>query len=144
MQERLDRLAKQIQSSKLASTATVEDRYRKNISCKPIPQTAIAMVEAGSAGLTGGGAKPADKPAAKEEPAKEEPKKEEPKKKGFGLGRLLPTGGDEQKSTQANASGGTRGVDPETNAKGGPNPKLVPVKLVVADYFAFKKEGGLK
>jgi predicted Zn-dependent protease len=144
MKERIDRLTKQIQTSKLASTATVEERYRKNVAYKPIPQTAIAMVEAGSAGLTGGNAKPAEKPAAKEEPAKEEAKKEEPKKKGFGLGRLMPTGGGEQKSAQANASGGTRGVDPETDAKGGPNPKPVPVKLVAADYAAFKKEGGLK
>ena len=81
-----------------------------------------------------------EKPAAK----KEEPKKEEPKKKGFGLGGLMPTGGGEQKSAQVSASGGTRGVDPETNAKGGPNPKFVPVKIVAADLSAFKKEGALK
>jgi predicted Zn-dependent protease len=136
MKERLDRLATQIKTSKLASTATVEERYRKNISYKPVPQTAIAVVEAGAAGLTGGD----EKPAAK----KEEPKKEEPKKRGFGLGRMLPTGGSEQKSAQASASGGTRGVDPERDAKGGSNPALVPVKLVAADLSAFKQEGGLK
>jgi beta-barrel assembly-enhancing protease len=139
MKERLDRLAKQIQSAKLTSAATVEARYRKNISYKPVPQAEIAAAEAGSAGLTGGG----EKPAAKAD-AKSEPKKEEPKKKGFGLSRMLPTGGGEQKSAQASASGGTRGVDPERDAKGGPNPKPVPVKIVAADLTAFKQEGGLK
>jgi hypothetical protein len=141
MKERLDRLAKQIPASKLTSTATVEERYRKNISYKPVPQTAIAVVEAGAAGLAGGGG---EKPAAKAEEKKEEPKKEEPKKRGFGLGRMLPTGGGEQKSAQANASGGTRGVDPERDAKGGSNPKPVPVKIVAADLTSFKKEGGLR
>jgi beta-barrel assembly-enhancing protease len=139
MKERLDRLAKQIQSAKLTSAATVEARYRKNISYKPVPQAEIAAAEAGSAGLTGGG----EKSAAKAD-AKSEPKKEEPKKKGFGLSRMLPTGGGEQKSAQASASGGTRGVDPERDAKGGPNPKPVPVKIVAADLTAFKQEGGLK
>jgi hypothetical protein len=136
MKERLDRLAKQIQTAKLAATATVADRYHQNITYKPVPQTAIAVADAGAAGLTGD----TEKPAAK----KEEPKKEEPKKRGFGLGGLLPAGGGEQKSAQVSASGGTRGVDPETNAKGGPNPKPVPVKIVAADLSAFKKEGALK
>ena len=136
MKERLDRLAKQIQTAKLGSTATVADRYHTNITYKPVAQNAIAAATPGSAGLTGD----TEKPAAK----KEEPKKEEPKKKGFGLGGLMPTGGGEQKSAQVSASGGTRGVDPETNAKGGPNPKFVPVKIVAADLSAFKKEGALK
>ena len=37
MQERLDRLAKQIASQKLAATATLEARYKKNITYKPVP-----------------------------------------------------------------------------------------------------------
>ena len=161
MKERLDRLSKQIQNSKLTASATVADRYRKNISYKPVPQSAIATVEAGAAGLAGD-----DKPAAKGSGGasasggasgsggastsagatadKSAPPKEEPKKRGFGLGRLMPTGGSEQKSTQAAASGGARGVDPERDAKGGSNPKLVPVKIVAADLTAFKKEGGLR
>jgi Zn-dependent protease with chaperone function len=140
MKERLDRLAEQIKNSKLASTATVEDRYRNNIPYKPVPQLAIAIVEAGAAGLTGGD----EKADAKAEEKKEEPKAEEPRKKGFGLGRMLPIGGSERKTAQVSASGGTRGVDPERDAKGGSNPNLVPVKIVAADLTAFKKEGGLK
>lgn len=140
MKERLDRLSKQIQASKLTSAATVEARYKKNVPYKPVPQTEIAVVEAGAAGLTGGTAKP----PAGAEAKKDEPKKEEPKKRGFGLSRMLPTGGGEQKSAQASASGGTRGLDPERDAKGGANPNPVPVKIVAADLTAFKKEGDLK
>jgi predicted Zn-dependent protease len=137
MKERLDRLGRLVTAQKLAATATVADRYRKNISFKPVGLTEIATVEAGSAGLAGSGEK-ADGAAKKEEP-----KKEEPKKRGFGIGRLLPTGGGEQKNAQVAASGGTRGVDPERDAKGGSNPKPVPVKITAADLAAFKKEGGL-
>ena len=53
MQERLDRITKQIASQKLMATATVQPRYAKNITFKPVPVTAIATVEAGSAGLAG-------------------------------------------------------------------------------------------
>ena len=70
MQERLDRITKQIASQKLLATATVQPRYAKNISFKPVDPTAIATVEAGAAGLTGGGAKAEEKP--------EEKKAEEP------------------------------------------------------------------
>ena len=145
MKERLERLTKQIAAQKLNATATLADRYRKNISYSPVAITAIALVEAGSAGLTGGGGKGEAPAAKKDEEAKkaEEAKKEEPKKRGFGLRRLMPTGGGEQKSTQVASSGGTRGVDPEKDAKGGSNPKPVPVKVTAADVAAFKKEGGL-
>jgi len=143
MKERLERLARQITTQKLTATAALGDRYRKHVSFTPVALTEIAMVDAGAAGLAGGGTKPDAKKDAKEEPKKEEAKAEEPKKRGFGLGRLMPTGGGEQKSTQVAASGGTRGVDPEKDAKGGSNPRLVAVKISAADLAAFKKEGGL-
>jgi predicted Zn-dependent protease len=140
MQERLDRITKLITSKKLTATATVQPRYAKNITYKPVAVTAIATVDPGAAGLTGGGAKPAEK---KEDPKAAE-KTEEPKKKGgFGLSKMMPTGGGEKKSAQVTASGGARGVDPEKDSKGGSNPKIVPVKLVAADIAAFKKDGGL-
>lgn len=137
MQERLDRITKQIASQKLMATATVQPRYAKNISFKPVDPTAIAMVEAGAAGLTGGGG------AKAEEKKPEEKKAEEPKKRGFGLGRLVPTGGGEKKQAQVTASGGARGVDPEKDSKGGPNPAVVVVTIAAADIAAFRKEGGL-
>jgi predicted Zn-dependent protease len=143
MKERLDRLTKQITEKKLTASATLADRYKKNANYKLVPITSIAMVEAGSAGLTGGTASTAKPPAKAEE--KKEPPKEEPKKKGgFGLGRLLPAGGGEKQSAQASASGGARMVDPEKDATGGSNPKPVPVKVGPSDIAAFKKEGGLR
>jgi predicted Zn-dependent protease len=136
MTDRLSRLNKQINSDKLAASATLADRYTRNITYKPVALTEIAVVEAGTAGLAGEGEKPA---ADKEEAAK----KEEPKRRGFGVGRLLPSGGNEKASAQASASGGPRLIDPERDAKGGGNPQPVPVKVTAADIAAFKKEGGL-
>jgi predicted Zn-dependent protease len=138
MQERLDRIGKQITSQKLTASATVQPRYAKFITYKPVPVTAIATIDPGAAGLTGGGeAKTEDKTAAAAP-------KEEPKKKGgFGLSRMLPTSGGEKKQAQVTASGGARGVDPEKDSKGGANPALVAVKIGPTDVAAFKKEGGL-
>lgn len=142
MQERLDRITKLIGARKLTATATVQPRYARSITYKPVAVTAIATVDPGAAGLAGGGAeaKKADEAKAAE---KTDAKKEEPKKRGFGLSRMLPTGGGEKKSAQVTASGGARGVDPEKDSKGGSNPKVVPVKLVATDIAAFKKDGGL-
>jgi predicted Zn-dependent protease len=139
MQERLDRITRLAASKKMTASATLEARYSKNITFKPVAVTAIATVDPGAAGLTGGG-------DAKAEEKKAEEKKAEEKKsggRGFGLSRMVPTGGGEKKQAQVTASGGARGVDPEKDSKGGSNPKLVPVKLVAADVTAFKKEGGL-
>jgi predicted Zn-dependent protease len=136
MQDRLDRITKQIASKKLTATATVETRYTKIVSYKPLPVTAIATVEPGSAGLTGGDAKAAEKKP-------EEKKAEEPKKGSFGLSNMLAAGGGEKKQAQVTASGGARGVDPEKDSKGGSNPKIVPVKFGAGEIAAFKKHGGL-
>jgi predicted Zn-dependent protease len=132
MQSRLDRLTRQITSQKLASTATLADRYKQNVSYAPKALTEIATVTPGAAGLTGGEKKP-------------EEKKEEPKKRsGFGLSRMLPTGGGEKQQAQVTGSGSARGVDPEKDSVGGGNPKPVVVTIAAADIAAFKKEGGLK
>lgn len=135
MQSRIDKLTKQANGIKPAGKALVAERYHKFITFKPVPQAEIATVAEGSAGLAGGTSKP--------EAKKEEAKKEEPKRRGFALGNLMAPGGGEQKSAQASASGGSRGLDPERDAKGGPNPKPVAVKVSAADIAAFKKEGGL-
>ena len=130
MDERLDRLKKQIATQKLAATATLQPRYAKNISFKVVDVAALPVVP-GAAGLTGGG-----------EAKKEEPKKEEPKKSRFGMPKAL-TGGGEQKQASTTASGGARGVDKEKNTPGGPVKTAVAVTIAAADIAAFKKEGGL-
>jgi predicted Zn-dependent protease len=138
--ERLERLTRQIASQKLAGAATVVDRYRKSITFKPVPQAGIATVAAGSAGLAGGGGTADAKPPEKAEEKKDEPQR----KRGIGgLGRVLPGGGGERRSEQTTASAATRGVDPERDARGGPNPRPVAVRVTAADVAAFKKEGGL-
>jgi beta-barrel assembly-enhancing protease len=136
MQQRLDRITKQIASQKLTATATLQPRYAKNITFTLVDPDALIPVEPGSAGLTGGESKPAAKA--------EEPKKEEPKKGRFGLPKMIAPGGGEQKQAQVVASGGARGgVPDEKDAKGGSNPAIVAVKVSPADVAAFKKEGGL-
>lgn len=128
---RIDRITTLIASEKLTATATVEARYRKYISYEAKAQTEIATIEAGSAGLTGGASSATTKT--------EEPKKEEEKKKGFGLGRLMRPGGAEKQTAQVTASGGARGVDPERDAKGGSNARIVAVALTPAEIADFKK-----
>ncbi|HYE85561.1 MAG TPA: M48 family metalloprotease [Vicinamibacterales bacterium] len=135
MQERLDRINRQVASQKLMATATLQPRYASRISYKPVAITAIATVDPGAAGLTGGD-KPADEKKAEAKPAEE-------KRRGFGLSRMLPTGGGEKKQAQVTASGGARGVDPEKDSKGGSNPAIVAIEIAAADIAAFKKEGGL-
>ena len=128
--ERIDKMTAQIASAKLASTATVTERYTSTITFKPVAAAEIATIEAGSAGAAGATAKPA----------------EEPKKKGLGglTGALRPSGG-ERKSAQVTGSGAARGAGGEDRlAKGGSNPALVAVTVSAAEIAAFKKAGGLK
>jgi predicted Zn-dependent protease len=139
MKERLDKLAKIVKDEKLAATATVEARYKKNVTYTPVPLADVTTVATGAAGLAGGSSKP-------EEKEKQEAKSEEPKKKkGFGLAGLVgPGGGSEKKSAEVTGSGASRGVDKERSAKGGANPALVLVKVTATDITAFKKEGQLQ
>ena len=67
MKERLDKIGSQVSGERLASTATLEDRYRRNISYAAKAQVDIATVEAGSAGLASGTAKKDAKPAGGEQ-----------------------------------------------------------------------------
>jgi len=136
MQERLDRIAKDIAARKLVATASLADRYKANIKYTPKAQAEITGVAAGTSGLAGGTSKPADDTAAA--------KPDEPKKKGFGLGGLMKPAGSEKKQAEVTGSGASRGVDTERNAKGGANPALVVVPITAADLDAFRKQGNLK
>jgi predicted Zn-dependent protease len=157
MQERLDKMNAQIKRDKLAATATLEARLKKYVSYKPVPQSGIATVQAGSSGLAGGSDsggskntktankddKSADTKTAKK--ADDSDDDSQKKKGGFGLSKLgSGFGGGEKKEAQVVGSGAGRGLgDPEVNAKGGGNPALVAVKVTPADLETFKKEGKL-
>lgn len=152
MDERLTKLQKKITDAKLTATATVEARLHKNMTYKPVPIGAVATVEAGSAGLTGGGtaAKTDDKSEAKKDDTAEAKKDDsattdegKKKKKGFGLARLMGSGGNEEKSAETTGAAAGRGLDKERNAKGGSNPAAVAVTVTAADITAFRKEGNL-
>jgi beta-barrel assembly-enhancing protease len=137
LKARQDGIAKTIQSGSLKGAATVEARYKQNITFPPVDVTAVPTAVDGSAGLVGG-----SKPAA---PTEEEKKKEQEaaqKKKGFGLGSLAKPfggGGGEKQSAQVSASAGARGVAPDRDAKGGSNPALVATSVTAADVAEFKK-----
>jgi hypothetical protein len=134
MKERLEKLASTVTKEKLAATATVEARYARHVRYTPVPLTEITTVEGGAAGVAGGST------TSSKDTKAEEPKK----KKGFGLSSLVGAGGgSEKKSAEATASGASKGVDKERNAKGGSNPALVTVKVTATDIAAFKKEGQL-
>ena len=138
MQARQDKLSSTIAKGKLTGTQLVADRYKATIKYKPVPQSQIATVAAGTKGLAGGSSSKDNKDATKADPPAEAPKK-----KGFGLGKLVAGGGSETKSAQVVGSGGARGLDPEKDAKGGSNPAVVAVKITPADLQAFKTAGSL-
>jgi beta-barrel assembly-enhancing protease len=133
-------------AEKMTSTATLEARYKKFISYKPVPMAQVAAVSEGAAGLAGGsngGGKKAEATPAKKEESKQA-EAEQPKKRGFGLSKLGANfGGGDKKESQVTASQGSKGVDREVPMKGGDNPSLVVVKVTASDVEAFKKEGKL-
>jgi beta-barrel assembly-enhancing protease len=116
--------------------ATIEARYKANVKYEAAPITSIAVVADGASGLTGS---TASKDTKDTKDADKNKKAEEPKKKGFGLGNLKPSVGQEQQTAQVSASGGARGVGPDRAAKGGGNPNPVKVTVSAAEIDAFKK-----
>jgi predicted Zn-dependent protease len=131
-QDRIARIRKEAASVN-GSRALVAARYRANISWEPKALTEVPQASEGSAGLAGGSS---SKSTAQKG---EKPAEEQPKKKGFGLGALKRTVAPESQSAQVSASGGARGVGPDRNAKGGPNPAIVTVNVSAGELAAFRK-----
>ena len=140
---RVDALAKVISANKLDASAMVASRFHEAITYKPVPVSQVASVVGGSAGLTGGGDGKADPKASDPksgDPKSGDSKSADPKPSGgkFGLGALNPTAKDKS-STQTVSSAGSRGVNPDRDATGGPNPALVTVTVSAADVAEFRK-----
>jgi predicted Zn-dependent protease len=113
---RMDALGRTISSGKLAAAATVAPRYAQFISYKPVPVTAVSQTaDAGGARSTSssGGSK-----------------------LGLtGLGAL----GREKSSDQTVSSAGSRGVNPDRDATGGPVKMLIAVSVTAAEVAEFRK-----
>jgi len=130
---RVDRLTKQIKSEKLTATATVAARYKATITYAPVPVTVVAGA-AGSSSLAGGGSSaPTPTPTSKPTPTPT------PAKSKFGLGGLTSKIGSDKANTGTVASAGTRGVNPDRDAKGGANPRIVIITLTPAELEAFRR-----
>lgn len=123
--ERIDKLGAQVVNRKFVSTAMAAARFKAAITYKPVSLTEITQVEAGSAGLAGGG-----KSDTKAAPTSSGGK--------LGLGKLNALGG-EKKSTSTIASAGARGGLPDRDAKGGGNSTTVTVTLTAAEIADFKR-----
>jgi predicted Zn-dependent protease len=109
-QARVDGLARVIAANKLTAPATVAARYHENVSYKPI--AVDAMAAAGADSKSSGGK--------------------------FGLSGLSPVANDKS-STQTVSSAGSRGVNPDRDAKGGPVKTPVPVTVTAAELADFRK-----
>jgi predicted Zn-dependent protease len=116
---RLDRLKKQITSDKLTGSATVAARYTSTITYKPIPVSSVVTVATTTT--------PADPSAEKKSGSR------------FGVGSLTSKLGGEKTSNSTVASAGSRGVNPDRDAKGGPNPRAVSVTITAAEIATFRK-----
>ena len=133
---RVERLTKQIKSEKLAATALVAARYKATITYTPVSVTVVAG-EAGSSSLAGSGssaAKPSPSPTPSASPSPTPASKSR-----FGLGGLSSKLGPDKANTGTVASAGTRGVNPDRDAKGGANPRIVIVTITPAELEAFRR-----
>ncbi len=127
-----ERIAKVRAMAGSRSGATVEARYKANVSYRTTPVTQIATIVDGASGLTG-----STRPAADGKDKQGEDTKK--KKKGFGLGSLGASVAPESQSAQVSASGGARGVGPDRAARGGPNPNIVAVNVTESELREFQK-----
>jgi predicted Zn-dependent protease len=109
---RLDALGKLIASARLTAAASVADRYRSRIAFPPVPPPAVEPAAAGGGGSGGGGR--------------------------LGMSGLNPLA-RERSSSQTVSSAGSRGVNPDRDAPGGPNKSLVPVTVSAAEIAEFRR-----
>jgi len=107
-------------TARLKGVALVQARYTQSVSFKPVPVKDVAQVAPPTSGTT-----------AKPEPA------QTGGSGALGLGGQSAIG-REQSSSSTVASAGSRGVNPDRDAKGGPNKALVVVSVSAADVTAFR------
>jgi predicted Zn-dependent protease len=118
LQARIQEMTREISRAKLTSTAMVTARFTAAITYTPvpvdaIPQSAPPSASASSSGGSSGGGR-------------------------TGLSSLNPLG-RERSSSQTVSSAGARGLNPDRDARGGPNKGAVTVTVTAAEIAAFRK-----
>jgi hypothetical protein len=111
-QDRLASLSRLVPALKMTASATVAARYHASVAFKPAAIDGIAVPEP---------AKPAASGGSK-----------------FGMGSLNALG-NEKSSNQTVSSAGSRGVNPDRDAKGGPIKTQVVVTVTAAEINEFKR-----
>lgn len=114
-QARLNTLNRLIGSRKLTATATVAARFNASITYEPVPVGSLALGAAPSAGSSSSGGS----------------------QRG-GIAALNPVG-RERSNNQTVSSAGSRGLNPDRDARGGPNKGAVNVTVTGAEIAAFRK-----
>ena len=143
MQERLDKLAAQ-EKKERASTVTLEARYQQFISYKPVPQSQIATVAAGSSGLASGGSSSAKK--SDDTPARTARRRTRRRPRRSPRRRASAWAASAQPGRRREEVGPDRGLGRRARARsrsrrqGRPQPGLVSVDVSAADIDAFRKE----
>ena len=119
---RIETMKKVIAAEKLTATAMVAARYTSTITFKPVPVDKIVQV--GPPPQPGTGSKA-----------------EEPKSSGGGkFGMTGLSGLGKSKSSDSTiASAGSRGLNPDRDAQGGPNKALVAVTVSAGEIAEFRK-----
>ena len=118
---RLDDIAKTIKRKSLTATALVQPRYSQSITYKLVPVAQVAQAAPAAAG---------QKAAASPKPSGSGQ---------YGLGTIGQAIGLEKSNSSTIASTGSRGVNPDRDAKGGPNRALVVVTVTASELEAFRK-----
>jgi predicted Zn-dependent protease len=114
---RLEALAKTIKDGKLNAAALVAARYGQSITFKPVPVTAVEQAASGAQASSSSSNSRGGR---------------------LGLSGLNPLG-RERSSSQTVSSAGSRGVNPDRDAKGGPNKALVTVTVSAAEIAEFRR-----
>lgn len=140
-QERLDKLAKQIQKEKLDQNGTVvlPDRFQSNIQYNVAAYTGTGEVAEGARGMTGGESESKSSDGDKQNDSDKD-------KKGGGFMAKLnnPFGsGKKEEKAEVTGSAAARGVETEVGTEQPGNPNVVAVKITPADIRNFKEQGGL-
>ena len=112
-----------IHDESLLKSALGQARYKATITYKPVPVAAIPQVPP---------------PAATAPKAEPEPEKKEGGMGKFGLGGIKALGKEKQ-STSSTSATGSRGVNPDRDAKGGPNKAVVVVNVTSDQVTTFVK-----